>query len=80
MKQETTDLLMVVLDALVAHTMYCRPRVAALEQVLREHYPADYQRYENILDGLRSNSDYRESEQIYAKLRKALLQDHEREQ
>jgi hypothetical protein len=77
MKQETTDLLMAVLNALVAHTMYCRPRVEALERVLRENHPVDFERYQNIVDGIVLSAKYLESEQVFADLRKALLQDHE---
>jgi hypothetical protein len=80
MKQETTDLLMAVLKALTAHTMYCRPRIEALERVLREGHSADYERYQNIVDGIVSSSDYLKSEEVFADLRKALLQDREPEQ
>jgi hypothetical protein len=70
MQETTADLLLQVLDALVAHTMFCVPRVKALEQVLEGQ---QLERYEKILEELKGSA--LASSEVLANLRKALVRD-----
>ena len=77
MKEETTRQLMLVLSALAEHTMYCRPRVVALERVLQQD-PQRYDEYLKIVEDIElRRSANQDHEATLEALRKTLLQDHE---
>jgi hypothetical protein len=80
MNNETVNLLVKFLEAMAHHSREYALKLKAIEHVARK-YPEIFNDYESHLDELRGGSltaqSLERTEEVLAKLRAALLQDHE---